>query len=158
MKALIKAFQFCTVSAGWEWNHCKAILSSENRKSLALIWSWVVPSMLKVWHSWMNAWRWRFESSLPVKGECCTMWIVEVLISNGLPISVRFKIGRSMMSGVHSSPILCSCGWSPIGGSRFSRALWGGKFFGDSDDPSSSDYESTKYSFLGCCASRLLSL
>jgi hypothetical protein len=33
------------------------------------------------------------------------MWIVEVLISNGLPIFARFKIGRSMMSGVHSSPI-----------------------------------------------------
>jgi hypothetical protein len=32
---------------------------------------------------------------------------------------VRFKIGRSMISGVHSSPILCSCSWSPIGGSRF---------------------------------------
>jgi hypothetical protein len=27
------------------------------------------------------------------------MRIVEVLISNGLPISARFKIGRSMMSG-----------------------------------------------------------
>jgi hypothetical protein len=27
------------------------------------------------------------------------MWIVEVLISNGLLISARFKIGRSMMSG-----------------------------------------------------------
>jgi hypothetical protein len=33
-----------------------------------------------------------------------------------------------MMSGVHSSPILRSCGWSPIGGSRFSRWLWGGEF------------------------------
>jgi hypothetical protein len=43
-----------------------------------------------------------------VKGECCTMRIVEVLISNGLPISSRFKIGRSMMYGVHSSPILRS--------------------------------------------------
>jgi hypothetical protein len=31
------------------------------------------------------------------------MQIVEVLISNSRPISVRFKIGRSMMSGVHSS-------------------------------------------------------
>jgi hypothetical protein len=38
-----------------------------------------------------------------VKGECCTMQIVEVLISNGLPISVRFKIGRSTMSGVHQA-------------------------------------------------------
>jgi hypothetical protein len=72
--------------------------------------------MLNVWHSWMNAWRWRFGSSLPVKGECCTMRIVEVLISNGLSISVRFKIGRSMMSGVHSSPILHYCGWSTIVG------------------------------------------
>jgi hypothetical protein len=114
--------------------------------------------MLNVWHSWMNAWRWRFGSSLLVKGECCTMRIVEVLISNGLPISVRFKIGRSTMSGVRSSPILHSCGWSPIGGSRFSRGLWGGEFFGDSNDPSSSDFESTKFSFLACCASCLLSL
>jgi hypothetical protein len=31
------------------------------------------------------------------------MQIVEVLISNGLPISVRFKIGRSTMSGVHQA-------------------------------------------------------
>jgi hypothetical protein len=38
------------------------------------------------------------------------MRIVEVLISNGLSIFPRFKIGRSMMSGVHSSPILRSCG------------------------------------------------
>jgi hypothetical protein len=37
------------------------------------------------------------------------MRIVEVLISNILPISARFKIGRSMMFGVHSSPILRSC-------------------------------------------------
>jgi hypothetical protein len=155
MKALINAFQSCTVSAGWEWNHCKAFPSSENGKSLALIWSWVTPSMLNVWHSWMNAWRWRFRSSLPVKGECCTMRIVEVLISNSLPIYARFKIGRSMMSGVHGSPILRSCGCSPIGGSRFSRGLWRGEFFGDSNDPSSSDFESTKSSFftLLCFAS-----
>jgi hypothetical protein len=67
---------------------------------------------------------------------------------------VRFKIGRSTMSGVHRSPILRSCsGCSPIGGSRFSRALWGGEFFGDSNDPSSSDFESTKSSFLAWCAS-----
>jgi hypothetical protein len=115
--------------------------------------------MLKVWHSWMNAWRWRFGSSLPVKGECCTMRIVEVLISNGLPISTRFKIGRSIMSGVHSTPILRSCGGcSPIGGSWFSRGPWGGGFFRDSFDPLSSDFESTKSSFLAWCASRLLSL
>jgi hypothetical protein len=57
----------------------------------------------------------RFGSSLPVKGECCTMQIVEVLISNGLPISAMFKIGRSTMSAVHSSPILhFSCGCSPV--------------------------------------------
>jgi hypothetical protein len=30
------------------------------------------------------------------------MRVVEVLILNGLPISARFKIGRSMMSGVHA--------------------------------------------------------
>jgi hypothetical protein len=36
------------------------------------------------------------------------MQIVEVLILNGLPISVRFMFGRSTMSGVHSSPILRS--------------------------------------------------
>jgi hypothetical protein len=83
-----------------------------------------------------------------VNGECCTMRIVEFLISNSLPISERFTIGRSMMSGVHSFPILCSCGCSPTGGSRFSRGLPGGKFFGDSDDPSSSDFESTKSNFL----------
>jgi hypothetical protein len=71
--------------------------------------------MLNVWQSWMNAWRWRFKSSLPMKGECCTMRIVEVLISNGLLISVRFKIGRSTMFGVHNFPILhSSCGCSPI--------------------------------------------
>jgi hypothetical protein len=64
---------------------------------------------------------------------------------------VRFKIGRLMMSGVHSSPILRSCGWSPIGGSRFSRGLRGGEFFGGSNDPSSSDFESTKSNFLACC-------
>jgi hypothetical protein len=110
------------------------------------------------WHKKMNAWRWRFGSSLLLKGECCTMRIVEVLISNGLPISARFKIGRSTMSGVHSSPSLRSCGWSPIGGSRFFQRLWGGELFGDSDDPSSSDFESTKSSFLAWCASRLLSL
>jgi hypothetical protein len=63
-----------------------------------------------------------------------------------------------MMSGVHSSPILRSCGWSPIGGSRFSQGLWGGEFLGDSNHPSSSDFESTKSSFLACCALRLLSL
>jgi hypothetical protein len=115
--------------------------------------------MLKVWHSWMNAWRWRFGSSLPVKGECCTMRIVEVLISNGLPIYSRFKIHRSMMSGLYSSPILHSCSsCSPIGGSRFSRGLWGGGFFGDSFDPLSSNFESTKSNFLAWCASRLLSL
>jgi hypothetical protein len=59
---------------------------------------------------------------------------------------------------VHSSPILRSCGWSPIGGSRFSRGLWGGEFFGDSNNPSSYDFESTKSSFLTCYASRLLRL
>jgi hypothetical protein len=64
-----------------------------------------------------------------------------------------------MMSRVHSSPILHSCGGcSPIGGSRFSRGLWASELFGDYDDPSSSDFESTKSSFLACCASRLLSL
>jgi hypothetical protein len=63
-----------------------------------------------------------------------------------------------MMSGMHSSPILLSCGCSPIGGSRFSRGLRGGEFFGDSNDPWSSDFESTKSSFLACCASRLLSV
>jgi hypothetical protein len=148
MKALFNAFQFFTVSVGWEWNHCKAFPSSQDGKRLALIWSWVTPSMLNVWHSWMNARRWRFRSSLPVKGECCTMRIVEVLISNGLPISARFKIGRSTMSGMHSSPILRSCGGcSPIGESRFSRGLWGGELFGDSDDPTSSDFESTKPAF-----------
>jgi hypothetical protein len=31
------------------------------------------------------------------------MRMVDALISNGLPISARFKIGRLMMSGVHSS-------------------------------------------------------
>jgi hypothetical protein len=36
-----------------------------------------------------------------VKGECCTKWIVETLILNDLP--ARFMIGRSTMSGVHSS-------------------------------------------------------
>jgi hypothetical protein len=40
---------------------------------LSLIWSWVTPSMLNVWQSWMNAWRWRFGSSLLVKGECRTI-------------------------------------------------------------------------------------
>jgi hypothetical protein len=35
----------------------------------------------------------------------CTMQVVEVLILNGLLISMRFKMGRSTMSGVHSSPI-----------------------------------------------------
>jgi hypothetical protein len=63
-----------------------------------------------------------------------------------------------MMSGVHISPILHSCGWSPINGSQFSRGHWGGEFFGDSFDPLSSDFESTKTSFLAWCASRLLSL
>jgi hypothetical protein len=53
-----------------------------------------------------------------------------------------------MMSRVHSSSILHSCGGcSPIGGSQFSRGLWGGEFFKDSNDPSSSDFESTKSSF-----------
>jgi hypothetical protein len=86
------------------------------------------------------------------------MRIVEVLISNGLPISSRFKIDRSMISGVHSSPILRSCGWSPFGGSQFSRGLWGGEFFRDSFDPLSSDFESTKSTFLAWCALCLLSL
>jgi hypothetical protein len=40
-----------------------------------------------------------------------------------------------------------SCGCSPISGSRFSRGLRGGEFFIDSDDPPSSDFESTKSSF-----------
>jgi hypothetical protein len=30
MKAFINVFQFCTVSAGWEWNYCKAFPRSEN--------------------------------------------------------------------------------------------------------------------------------
>jgi hypothetical protein len=40
------------------------------------------------------------------------MRYIEVLISNGLPISTRFKIGRSTMSGVHSSPIVV---WTSLG-------------------------------------------
>jgi hypothetical protein len=106
------------------WNQRKVFPRSENGKGHALIWSWVTPSSLKVWHSWTNAWRWRFGSSLPVKGECCTMRRVVTLILNDLPTSWRFMIGRSTMSGVHSSILRFGCGCSPMGDS------WGWSSFG----------------------------
>jgi hypothetical protein len=52
---------------------------------------------------------------------------------------------------VHSSSILRSCSWSSIGGSRFSRGLSGGELFGDTFDPLSSDFESTKSSVSLAC-------
>jgi hypothetical protein len=131
-------------SAGKVWNQGKAFPCSENGKGLALNWSWVTPSSLKIWHSWTNAWRWRFGSYLPVKGECCTMQIVVTLILNGLPVSWRFMIGRLMTSGMHSSILHSGCVCSPMGGG------WGWTCFGlrggdslrDSEGPSTSAFES----------------
>ena len=44
-----------------------------------------------------------------MKGELCTILMIEVLISNGTPMLSRFWIGKSRTSGVHSSPIVRSC-------------------------------------------------
>ena len=158
MNFFIKDSQFCTVRGGRERNHCDALPSRENGKSIALIWSWVIPCMSKVRHSWRNAWRCRLASSFAVKGELCTILMIEVLISNGTPMLSRFWIGKSRMSGVHSSPIVRSCSGSAI--PRWSGAsfgLDGGVAWGEDDEQSASTFESTSSGFLDR-ASRLLCL
>ena len=48
-----------------------------------------------------------------MKGELYTILMIEVLISNGTPMLLRFWIGESRMSGVHSSPIVRSASVAP---------------------------------------------
>ena len=156
--AWLVELQFCTVRGGREWNHCNALPTRENGKSLALIWSWVIPCMSKVRHSWRNAWRCRLASSFPVKGKLCTILMIEVLISNGTPMLSRFWIDKSRTSGVHSSPIVRSgSGSANPWWSGASFGLVGGVAWGEDDESSASTFGSTSSGFFDR-ASRLLCL